>query len=79
MYTMQEKPQSTCHTFFTLDPRKVSDHTSHMVYVGNLSLVSMRTKHAPTLGRSLDDQRQTEGLEKATRGMVNMIQLKNPR
>jgi hypothetical protein len=51
--------RSTCHTLFMLDPHRVPDHTSHMVHVGNLSLVSTRTKHAPTSKRSLDDQRQT--------------------
>jgi hypothetical protein len=43
----------------TLDLRRVPDHTSHMVRVGSLSLVLMRTKHAHTLGRSLGDRRQT--------------------
>jgi hypothetical protein len=37
----------------------VSDHTSLMTHVGNLSLVPTRMKHAPTPGRSLGDQRQT--------------------
>jgi hypothetical protein len=37
----------------------VSDQTSHVARVGNLSLVPTRSKHAPTPRRSLDDQRQT--------------------
>jgi hypothetical protein len=37
----------------------VPDHTSHMVYVGNFSVVPTRSKQAPTLGRSLGEQRQT--------------------
>jgi hypothetical protein len=40
---------------FTLNSRMVSDHTSPVVYVGNLSLVPIRTKYAPTPGRSLDN------------------------
>jgi hypothetical protein len=42
----------------TLDPRRVFDHTSHVVHIGNLSLVPKRTKHAPIPERSLGDQRQ---------------------
>jgi hypothetical protein len=42
-----------------LDLCRVLNHTSHMVHVSNLSLVPMRTKLAPTPGRSLSDQRQT--------------------
>jgi hypothetical protein len=49
--------QSTGHTLSTLDPRRVPDHISHVVHIGNLSLVPTRSKHAPTPGRSLDDQR----------------------
>jgi hypothetical protein len=56
---MQWKIRSTRHTLFMLDSRIVSDHTSHVVHIGNLSQVSTRMKHAPIPGRSLDDQRQT--------------------
>jgi hypothetical protein len=42
-----------------LDLRRVPDHTSHVVHVGNISLVPTRTKHAPTPERSLGDRRQT--------------------
>jgi hypothetical protein len=59
MYILQGKTWSTHHTFNTLDPHRVPDHTSHMVHVGNLSLVPMRMKHAPTHRRNLGDQRQT--------------------
>jgi hypothetical protein len=59
MYTMWRKTQSTCHTLSMLDLCMVLGHTSPMVYVGNLSLVPTRTKHAPTPGRSFVDQRQT--------------------
>jgi hypothetical protein len=59
MYTLQGKTRSTRHTLSTLDPHRVPDHTSHMIHVGNLSLVPTRTKHAATPGRSLGDQRQT--------------------
>jgi hypothetical protein len=45
--------------FSTLDPRRVPDYTSHVVHVGNISLVPTRLKQAPTLGRSLGDRRQT--------------------
>jgi hypothetical protein len=41
----------------TLDSLMVPDHTSPVVYVGNLLLVPTRMKHAPTLERSLDDQK----------------------
>jgi hypothetical protein len=41
-----------------LDSRMVPDHISPVVHVGYLSLVLTRMKHAPTPGRSLDDQRQ---------------------
>jgi hypothetical protein len=37
----------------------VSDHTSHVICVGNLSLVPTRSKQGPTPGRSLRDQRET--------------------
>jgi hypothetical protein len=59
MYTLQGKTQSIHHPFFTLDLCMVSDHTSPVVYVGNLSLVSTRMKHAPTPKKNLNDQRQT--------------------
>jgi hypothetical protein len=59
MYTLQEKTWSTRHTLFTLDQHRLPDHTSHVVHIGNLSLVLMRSKQAPTLGRSLGDRRQT--------------------
>jgi hypothetical protein len=59
MYTIQGKTRSTRYTLSTLDPRRVSDHTSHVVHGGNLSLVPMRLKQAPTPERSLSDQRQT--------------------
>jgi hypothetical protein len=55
-----EKTRSTRHTFFMLNPHRVLDHTSYVVYVGNLSLVSTRLKHASTPGRSLTDKRQTD-------------------
>jgi hypothetical protein len=59
MYTMWRKTRSTCHTLSMLDLCMVLGHTSPMVYVGNLSLVPTRTKHAPTPGRSFVDQRRT--------------------
>jgi hypothetical protein len=59
MYTLQGKTRSTHHMLFTLDLRRVPNHISHMDHVGNLSLVPMRLKHAPTPGRSLGDQRLT--------------------
>jgi hypothetical protein len=49
----------TRHMISTLDPHRLLDHTSHVVHIGNLLLVPMRSKHAPTPGRNLDDQRQT--------------------
>jgi hypothetical protein len=58
MYTLQGKIRSTRHTLSTLDLRRVPDHTSHMVHIGNLLLVSVRMKQSPTPGRSLGDQRQ---------------------
>jgi hypothetical protein len=42
-----------------LDPRRVPDHTSHVVHVGKLSLVPVRMNHATTPKRSLGDQRLT--------------------
>jgi hypothetical protein len=60
MYTLQGKTQPTRHTLLILDPRRVPDHTSHVVHTGNLSLVPTRSKQAPTLRRSLDNQRQTD-------------------
>jgi hypothetical protein len=54
-----EKIRSTHHTLFMLDPCRVLDHTSHVVHVGKLSLVPMRTKQTPTPERSLSDQRHT--------------------
>jgi hypothetical protein len=59
MYILQGKTRSTCYTLSTLDLHRVSDPTSHVVHVGNLLLVSMRMKHAPTPRRSLGDRRQT--------------------
>jgi hypothetical protein len=47
--------RSTLHTLSTLDSRRVPDHTSHVVHVGNLSLVTTRSKQTPTLGGSLGD------------------------
>jgi hypothetical protein len=47
------------NTFSRLDPCMVPDHISRVDRVGNLSLVSTRSKQAPTLRRSLNDQRQT--------------------
>jgi hypothetical protein len=55
MYTLQGKTQSTLHTLSTLDLHRVPDPTSHVVHVGNLSLVPTRMKQAPTPGRSLSD------------------------
>jgi hypothetical protein len=49
MYTLQGKTWPTHHTPSTLDLRMVLD----------LSLVSTKLKQAPTLERSLDNQRQT--------------------
>jgi hypothetical protein len=60
MYTLQGKTQSTHYTLSTLDPCMVPDHTSHMVRIGNYSLVPTRLKQAPTPGRNLGDQRQTD-------------------
>jgi hypothetical protein len=45
-----ENPINMSHAF----------HTSFVVRVGNLSLVPTRMKQAPTLERSLGDQRQTD-------------------
>jgi hypothetical protein len=59
VYTLQGKTWSICHMLSTLDSHMVSDHTSPMVHIGNLSLVPTRTKHAPTPGRSLGNERQT--------------------
>jgi hypothetical protein len=59
MYTLQGKTRSTRHMFSMLDSCMVLDHTSPVVCVGNLLLVSTRTKHAPTPGRRLGDRRQT--------------------
>jgi hypothetical protein len=39
MYTLQRKTRSTCHTLSTLDLRMIPDHMSHVLCVGNLSLV----------------------------------------
>jgi hypothetical protein len=46
-------------TLFMLDLHRVPDPTSHVVHVGNLSLVPTRTKEAPTPGRSLGNRRHT--------------------
>jgi hypothetical protein len=59
MYTLYGKPRSIRHMLFTLSSRMVPDHTSPVVRVGILSLVPTRMKHAPTLRRSLGDERQT--------------------
>jgi hypothetical protein len=59
MYTLQGKPQSTRHTFFMFDLHRVLDHTSHVVHIGNLLLVPMRSKRSPTPRRSLGDRRQS--------------------
>jgi hypothetical protein len=59
MYTLHGKTWSTRYTLFMLDPRTIIDHTSHVVHVGNLSLVPTRMKYAPTPGRSFSDRRQT--------------------
>jgi hypothetical protein len=45
MYTMQGKTWSTRHTLFTLNPRRVPNHTSHVVHICNLSLIPTRLKH----------------------------------
>jgi hypothetical protein len=60
MYTLQGKTWSIRHTLSTLNPRRVPDHTSHVVHVGILLLVPMRIKHTPTPEKSLSDQRQTD-------------------
>jgi hypothetical protein len=44
----------------TLDLHRVPDPTSHVVCVGNLSLVPTMMKQTPTPGRSLGNQRQTD-------------------
>jgi hypothetical protein len=44
MYTLQGKTRSTHHMLSTLDPRRVPNHTSHLIHVGNLSLVPTRMK-----------------------------------
>jgi hypothetical protein len=59
MYILQGKTRSTCHTLSMLDPRRVPNHISHVVHVGNHSLVPTRMKHAPTPEKSLGDQRHT--------------------
>jgi hypothetical protein len=59
MYTLHGKTRSTHHTLSTLDLRRVPDHTSHVIHVGNLSLVPTRMKLAPTPERSLGVRRQT--------------------
>jgi hypothetical protein len=59
MYTLQRKTRSTHHTLFTLDFHRVSDPTSHVVRMGNLSLVPTRMKQTPTPGKSLGDRRLT--------------------
>jgi hypothetical protein len=46
MYTLQGKARSTHHTLFMLDLHRVTDPKSHVVRVGNLSLVPTRTKQA---------------------------------
>jgi hypothetical protein len=51
--------RSTRHTLSTINFHRVPNPTSHVVCVGNHSLVPTRTKQAPTPGRSLSDQRQT--------------------
>jgi hypothetical protein len=51
--------RSTRHTLSMLDSHMVLDHTFSVVCLGNLLLVSTRTKQTPTLGRSLGDRRQT--------------------
>jgi hypothetical protein len=43
-----------------LESRMVSNHTSHVVHVGNLSPVSMRMKYSPTPEISLDNQGQID-------------------
>jgi hypothetical protein len=42
-----ENPINTPHASM-LDPRWVPDNIAHMVHIGNLLLVPMRSKHAPT-------------------------------
>jgi hypothetical protein len=60
MCTLQGETRSTHHTVSTLDLQRVPDPTSHVVHMGNLSLVPMRMKQAPTHGRSLGNWRQTD-------------------
>jgi hypothetical protein len=59
MYILPEKTRSTRHMLSMLDLHRVPDPTSHVIHVGNLSLVPTRMKHAPTPRRSLGDRRQT--------------------
>jgi hypothetical protein len=51
--------ENLINTLPTLDPCMVPDHTSHVVHVGNFSVVPTRMKQAPTPERSLGNQRQT--------------------
>jgi hypothetical protein len=55
MYTLQGKTRSTCHMLFMLDPHRVFVHTSHVVYIDNLSLVPTMIKQASTPKISLGD------------------------
>jgi hypothetical protein len=53
-----ENPINMPRTFHSRS-RMVSDHTSHVVCIGNISLLPTRLKHGSTPRRSLGDQRET--------------------
>jgi hypothetical protein len=59
MYTLQGKTKTTRYMLSTLDLHMVLNHTSHMVHVGNLSLIPTRSKQGSTPGTSIGDQTQT--------------------
>jgi hypothetical protein len=53
MYTLQGKTGSTRHTLSTLNLHRVLDPTSHVVHVGNLSLVPRGLNRPLHLGEVL--------------------------
>jgi hypothetical protein len=60
MYTLQGKTRPTCHVRFSLQSTHVRRTLSAAFPVrDNLSLAPMKSKHAPTPGGSLGNQRQT--------------------
>jgi hypothetical protein len=60
MYILHGKTWSIRHILSMLDSRRVTYRTTHVVYIGNLSLVPKRSKQTPTPRRSLGNKKHID-------------------